>query len=249
MGKISEEINALKGLVESLKKPGVTSRPSTASTAVSEKPKPAPITARVPASKPTPTLKKDISTKSGEESKSNLSGSRPSSPNAAKTNGVSKISKVVNAVSAAGGFGLKRPSTAIGVTKPIADKTQSNSTEEPSSASTTTKPQTGIKAPQAIKKPAEVTKAAVQEKLKKEIKSEIEKAEEKVKSTPGRSKVSAVPAGPKSSETDELDDIYKEDDPIGISIEKRKKQGSLTSQVKEESKSGKFFFTLRQTGD
>lgn len=73
----------------------------------------------------------------------------------------------------------------------------------------------------------------------------MEKAEEKVKSTPGRAKPGAQPAGPKSAETDEVDDIYKEDDPIGVSLEKRKKQGSLTSQVKEDSKSGKFFFTLK----
>ena len=144
-------------------------------------------------------------------------------------------------MSAVRAMGLKRPSTAIGVTK---DKSQNASVAEPGSA-TAAKPTTGIKAPQAIKKPAEVTKAVVKEKLSKEIKNEVEKAEEKVKSTPGRAKPGAQPAGPVSAEKDELDDIYKEDDPIGVSLEKRKKQGSLTSQVKEDSKSGKFFFTLK----
>ena len=51
----------------------------------------------------------------------------------------------------------KRPSTAIGMTK---DKLQNASVAEPGSA-TAAKPTTGIKAPQAIKKPAEVTKAVV----------------------------------------------------------------------------------------
>lgn len=90
MGIISEEINALKGLVESLKKPGVSSnRPSTASTNATEKPKPAPLTARAPPSRPVPTLKKETS-KSGEETKSNKGSSRASSP-AAKTTGQAKI--------------------------------------------------------------------------------------------------------------------------------------------------------------
>lgn len=60
-------------------------------------------------------------------------------------------------MSAASAIGLKRPSTAIGMTK---DKLQNASVAEPGSA-TAAKPTTGIKAPQAIKKPAEVTKAVV----------------------------------------------------------------------------------------
>ena len=59
-----------------------------------------------------------------------------------------------------------------------------------------------------------------------------------------------VPAGPKSAEVDEIDDIYKEEDPIEVSIGSRKKAGSLQSTVADKnSKSGKFFLTLRTKGD
>lgn len=40
-------------------------------------------------------------------------------------------------------------------------------------------------------------------------------------------RVSVAPAGPASAETDELDDIYKEEDPIEVSIGARKKAGAL----------------------
>lgn len=40
-------------------------------------------------------------------------------------------------------------------------------------------------------------------------------------------RVSAAPTGPASAETDELDDIYKEEDPIETSVALRKKAGSL----------------------
>lgn len=54
----------------------------------------------------------------------------------------------------------------------------------------------------------------------------------------------------KSAEKDEVDDIYKEKDPIGVSIEKRKKSGQLTAVVQDKnSKSGKFFFTLSTKGE
>ena len=39
---------------------------------------------------------------------------------------------------------------------------------------------------------------------------------------------SMAPTGPKSAEIDEIDPIYKKADPIGISIETRKKAGALT---------------------
>jgi hypothetical protein len=39
---------------------------------------------------------------------------------------------------------------------------------------------------------------------------------------------SMAPTGPKSAEIDEIDPIYKKTDPIGISIETRKKAGALT---------------------
>lgn len=54
----------------------------------------------------------------------------------------------------------------------------------------------------------------------------------------------------KSAEKDEIDDIYKEKDPIGVTIEKRKKGGQLTAVVADpKSKSGKFFFTLSLKGE
>ena len=55
-------------------------------------------------------------------------------------------------------------------------------------------------------------------------------------------------AGPKSSDKDEVDDIYKSEDPIEVTIKKRVKEGTKTSTVKEETKQGKFFFTLKLKG-
>ena len=61
-------------------------------------------------------------------------------------------------------------------------------------------------------------------------------------------KNSAIPTQ-KSAEKDEVDDIYKEKDPIGVSFEKRKKAGQVTAVVADKnSKQGKFFFTLKNTG-
>jgi len=49
--------------------------------------------------------------------------------------------------------------------------------------------------------------------------------------------------------TDEIDDIYKEKDPIAVSLEKRKKAGAITTIVPDKnSKAGKYFFTLKSTG-
>jgi hypothetical protein len=63
-------------------------------------------------------------------------------------------------------------------------------------------------------------------------------------------RVSAVPAGPASAETDELDDIYKEEDPIETSVALRKKAGSMQSTVADKNaKSGRYFFTLRTKGE
>jgi hypothetical protein len=62
--------------------------------------------------------------------------------------------------------------------------------------------------------------------------------------------VTAQPAGPKSSADDEMDDIYKETDPIDTSLAKRKKAGALASVVPDKSaKQGKFFFDLKLKGD
>jgi len=47
-----------------------------------------------------------------------------------------------------------------------------------------------------------------------------------------------------------VDDIYKNEDPIGVSIEKRKKAGTITSTVADKnSKQGKYFFTLKVVGE
>ena len=46
-----------------------------------------------------------------------------------------------------------------------------------------------------------------------------------------------------------MDEIYKNPDPISISVDSRKKAGSLTSQVPDKNaKSGKFFFTMKFKG-
>ena len=55
---------------------------------------------------------------------------------------------------------------------------------------------------------------------------------------------SAVPAGPKSAETDVKDAIYDEEDPIGITVDARKKAGSLTSTVPSKNKSS-YFYSLK----
>jgi len=48
-----------------------------------------------------------------------------------------------------------------------------------------------------------------------------------VNKTPSRRATVSMPTGPKSSEVDELDEIYSANDPIESSIEIRKKGGSL----------------------
>lgn len=52
-----------------------------------------------------------------------------------------------------------------------------------------------------------------------------------------------------SSGTDEIDDIYKEKDPIEVSLTKRADAGSTNAVVQDKNgKAGKFFFTFRVTG-
>ena len=58
-----------------------------------------------------------------------------------------------------------------------------------------------------------------------------------------------MPIGPKSTEKDEIDEIYKQKDPIEASLGIRTKGGSLQTVVPDKnSKSGKFFFTLKSKG-
>ena len=70
------------------------------------------------------------------------------------------------------------------------------------------------------------------------------------KATPVRSRIGAGGPVVKSAEKDEVDEIYKEKDPIGVSLETRKKAGQTTAVVQNKNaKSGKFFFTLSTKGE
>lgn len=44
-----------------------------------------------------------------------------------------------------------------------------------------------------------------------------------------------LPAGPKSTEKDEVDDIYKEKDPIDVTMAKRKKQPKIVDAIRGEN--------------
>ena len=58
-----------------------------------------------------------------------------------------------------------------------------------------------------------------------------------------------MPIGPKSIEKDEVDEIYKQKDPIEASLGLRTKGGSIQTVVSDKnSKAGKFFFTLKSKG-
>lgn len=88
----------------------------------------------------------------------------------------------------------------------------------------------------------------VKGKLNSKVQSDMQAAESKLK-TPAK-KVFSGPPGPKSAEVDEVDEIYKNSDPIDVSLGKRKKGGAITTVVPDKnSKQGKFFFTLRSKGD
>ena len=70
-----------------------------------------------------------------------------------------------------------------------------------------------------------------------------------MKATPSKRIISNIPAGPKSVEKDEVDEIYKNEDPIGTCIDIRKKGGSLSTVVADKNaKVGKFFFTFKTKG-
>ena len=61
-----------------------------------------------------------------------------------------------------------------------------------------------------------------------------------------------APAGPKSTNADEVDEIYQKDDPVECSLDTRKTKnlGNLFTAVKgHDSKQGKFFFTLKSSGE
>lgn len=57
------------------------------------------------------------------------------------------------------------------------------------------------------------------------------------------------PTGPKSTEKDEVDEIYNNEDPIGATTDKRKEKGSIMEHVTgTQSRQGKFFFSLKLKG-
>jgi len=46
-----------------------------------------------------------------------------------------------------------------------------------------------------------------------------------------------------------MDEIYKESDPIGVSIDMRKKEGTIQSTVKKQHSKLDYFFSLKYTGE
>lgn len=132
--------------------------------------------------------------------------------------------------------GLKRPAT--GLTQAKKPDTNNDSTNATRTPAPTKSRIGGLKPPSSIQKPSKL-----------EEKKEEDK-KEPVKPSPAKPlRNSAMPSGPKSAATDEVDDIYKENDPIGVSTEKRRGAGALTAVVPDKnSKSGKFFFALKVKG-
>tara|TARA_B110000503_G_C7083817_1_gene386345 strand:+ start:504 stop:827 length:324 start_codon:yes stop_codon:yes gene_type:complete len=107
-------------------------------------------------------------------------------------------------------MGLKKPSESV---KP---------------SGTATPAPTKGKALGGLKAPTSTSTIEVKNKLDKKITSDMKDA--KAPQTPAkRALPNAGPPGAKSAETDEVDEIYKNEDPIEVSIGSRKKAGSLTS--------------------
>lgn len=105
-----------------------------------------------------------------------------------------------------------------------------------------------------MKAPSSVS-SAIKSNLERKITSDMKSTNDvKAVSTPGKTignarKSVMMPVGPKSADADELDEIYKKEDPIESSLSIRKKSGALASVVPDKNaKSGKFFFTLRMKG-
>lgn len=127
--------------------------------------------------------------------------------------------------------GIKRPTTAA-ATRPTPSTasrlgTARQSLADPlnkSTASSTTASATPARTRPGLKKPSDVVKPDIASKLKDKIQNGVKEAV--VKATPKR--ISAIPTGPKSAEIDELDEIYKEEDPIEASVGLRKKAGNIT---------------------
>ena len=59
-----------------------------------------------------------------------------------------------------------------------------------------------------------------------------------------------LPSGPKSAESDTVDEIYQFKDPVGVSLKKRTDAGTIHSVVaNKDSTQGKFFFKIRLKGE
>ena len=78
----------------------------------------------------------------------------------------------------------------------------------------------------SLRKPTEVVQS-FGEQLKKDEVDEFTELADNFKKTPVKLRHSIAPMGPKSAEFDEVDPIYEKPDPIGSSIDIRKKAGSV----------------------
>mmetsp|Transcript_9365 Transcript_9365/g.14221 ORF Transcript_9365/g.14221 Transcript_9365/m.14221 type:complete len:343 (+) Transcript_9365:263-1291(+) len=149
--------------------------------------------------------------------------SRPTSP----TNGGDKSARNTGlrrpGVQSVIGSGIKRPANSfIGKTE-----TTTPAKARPGAS--------GIKAPSEIKAPPARTRTL--EEVKKSA------------PTPVKQRTSLLPTV-KSLDKDEMDDIYKNNDPIAVSLDTRKKSGAISTVVpNKNSKQGKFFFTLKVKGE
>lgn len=147
--------------------------------------------------------------------------------------------------------GLKRPTTTATTSSKLSTARQTNGDSLNLTNTTSKSKNSGseaktIKAP-GLKKPSEVQKIDLAAKMKEKLTNGVKEVATKVALV---KRVSVAPAGPASAETDELDEIYKQEDPIEATIGIRKKAGSLQSTIVDKNaKSGKFFFTLRTKGE
>jgi len=102
-----------------------------------------------------------------------------------------------------------------------------NKTETPSSTQRATPSKSGMKAPT-------VARTTTQQTSRTQTRTEETKKPEPTVRKPTQ-RFNNLPAGPKSSEKDEVDDIYKEEDPIETSLNKRLKAGAIASTVPDKN--------------
>ena len=80
---------------------------------------------------------------------------------------------------------------------------------------------TGSSAKPGIKKPSAIQTPDVSSKIKDTLNNGVKSAANRAIAKRNQ------PAGPVSAETDEVDEIYNEEDPIEVTVAMRKKAGSL----------------------